>query len=60
MDGDDVQRIDINFENILYTVAVPKQKGEFNDVLNPMTVNKLALLAFIYDAIINLNSMNTH
>jgi hypothetical protein len=29
LNGDvEVQRIDINFENILYTVSVPKQKGE--------------------------------
>lgn len=25
---EDVQQIDINFENITYTVSVPKQKGE--------------------------------
>lgn len=28
MSGDEVQQIDINFENIYYTVTVPKQKGE--------------------------------
>lgn len=25
----DDDRVDINFENIFYTVSVPKQKGEF-------------------------------
>lgn len=28
--SDDIQHVDINFENILYTVSVPKQKGEWN------------------------------
>lgn len=27
--NDDSNSIDINFENIFYTVDVPKQKGEF-------------------------------
>lgn len=27
---EDIQHIDINFENIFYTVSVPKQKGENN------------------------------
>lgn len=28
LQSDDIQRVDITFENILYTVSVPKQKGE--------------------------------
>lgn len=33
LQSDDIQRVDINFENILYTVSVPKQKGEWNGLL---------------------------
>lgn len=28
LNNEDVQQIDINFENIFYNVRVPKQKGE--------------------------------
>jgi hypothetical protein len=27
IDSDNLHRVDINFENIFYTVPVPKQKG---------------------------------
>lgn len=28
LNSDDIERVDINFENIFYNVSVPKQKGE--------------------------------
>lgn len=34
---DDSNRIDINFENIHYTVSVPKQKGESLNTAKPLS-----------------------
>lgn len=32
--SDDFQQADINFENIFYSVSVPKQKGELIGVIH--------------------------
>lgn len=34
VNGDEVQQVNITFENIFYTVCVPKQKGEQILIIN--------------------------
>jgi len=54
---EDIRRTDINFENIYYSVSVPKQKGEWiNAVIDDCTVIT-AINFHVYDVLIDANCL---
>lgn len=45
--SDDAHNIDINFENIHYSVSVPKQKGEFCEVVK-IVIKGYIVITYIF------------